>query len=157
MTLILICFYLFSNSLFAQNLLFDKSEKTEYGIELGAMYDKSYRLSVGFNLFKIRANVYAYYLNKISSGIEVGIIDDKTIYHYIEYSSTAWIFQYGLRFNQYKTLNYRVSLSPFVGLSFFGKYNLMIGYLFTNDFVKGNRLIIGFNSILAFKKPFKKL
>lgn len=154
---ILLCFGCFANTNFAQNVLFNKTIKPEYGLEVGALYDNSTHLNFGVNVFKCVANEWAFYVNKISTGLEIGLFDDKTLYHYIEYSSTAWIFQLGLRFNQYKITDYRVSMTPFLGLSIMGKYNLFTGYVFTNDYSQGNRIVIGFNSIFSFTKGFEKL
>jgi hypothetical protein len=150
--LIVLCFLF--NHIYAQDEeVYDDipdQEKYEKGFEFGIKYDETLRLCLGLNIYEIRASEWSFLLQKLSTGIEINAIKDKTIYQYIEYTTTLYILQLGLRFNQYIKTDYRVSLTPFIGLSLFGRHSLNIGYIYTNDFVKGNRYTVGFTTIFSF-------
>ena len=134
-----------------------KAPKSAFGMEVGALYNSSLKLAFGCSYLKLEGGGYNTGVYKLSTGFELGTFQDKTIYHYIEYTRSFFLIEYSLRFNQYIKSNYYVSLMPHIGLSLGGKYNLYAGYLLTNDFSNRNLFTVGFNCIFARNKFFTYL
>jgi hypothetical protein len=126
------------------------------GMELSCSYNGDIQSLVGVSLLKMKGGggSYTYILNKYSTGLTLN--HPSQFGHYLEYSSTVYIFQYGVRASQYFTPKYIAHLMPFIGISYFGKASVIAGIDLSTDPEQDATFSIGLNYQVSFSRFFRK-
>ncbi len=123
--------------------------------DLSVGYSNGFEGHVGAALLKVKGGKgsYTYLLNKYSTGLSVA--EPGRIGHYLEASGTVYILQYGARFSHYFNPSWRAWLTPYVGVSYFGKMSCVIGYSYSSFSSDENRMYAGVNYLISPNQFFR--